>query len=81
MRPQTYANLVIPYLQGMIPETAAPCWRVGNFINVVDQDVDFANLVVDSPEQRLYLPVMTMVTLNRPAITALVLNLPGSRIN
>ena len=41
---QTNADLVVPYLDGVIPEAAAPSWRARDFVDVVDQYVDGVNL-------------------------------------
>ena len=69
MRAQADADLVIPDLNRMVPEAAAPCRRIGNLVDVVDQDVDMVDLLSDARKQRSDVGIVAVVTLNGNAAT------------
>lgn len=61
MRPEPDANLVIPYLYGVIPETATPCWWAGNLVDVIDENINFTLLRFNLFEEICYLLILTMI--------------------
>ena len=61
MRSEPDTDLVIPYLYGVIPETATPCWWAGNLVDVIDQNINFTLLRLNLFEEICYLLVLTMI--------------------
>ena len=58
-------NLVVPYLDGVIPVATTPCWRRRDLIDIIDQNIDVTCLFTDLPEQCFNLGIITMITLDR----------------
>ena len=65
---QTDAHLIVPDLDGMVPETTAPRRRAGDLVHIVDQYIEVALLTINLSEQRRDLGVVAMIHLHRHAM-------------
>jgi hypothetical protein len=48
----------------MIPEAAAPGWRAGNLVNVVNQDIYFSGISLDHLKESFDFVVVGMIDLH-----------------
>jgi hypothetical protein len=64
MGPEADTDLIIPYLNGMIPETATPGGRRGDLVDIIDQDINPALFVFNLLEETGDLVINTVIDLH-----------------
>ena len=70
MRAQPDTHLIVPDRDWVIPESAAPCRRIRNLVDIIDQNVELALVGSHAVEKGFDLSVVAMVGGHRYPATA-----------